>query len=351
MWISSKSKMRTADVHGTEWTAFDHLDRVLVGGSRMELTFNHMSAIHVETNSMAVQTIAILSPGDMGHALGRMLQRAGLDTMTYLAGRSQRTHDLAAQAGIRDLPSLEQLVVEADLILSILVPAHAVANAERVAMAIRSTGTHPAYADCNAIAPATMHQIDAIISDAGGACIDAGIIGGPPREGYAPRIYASGPYEQVLAELDGRGVEVRTLGGGTGRASGLKMCYAALTKGTAALHAALLTADERLGLSAALQAEMEESQPDARRAMQSLVGVPAKASRWFGEMEEIAATIASVGVTDRLHLGAADGFRMIAESPVGHERPETLDHRRTLAELIEILALRGKARDEHERAK
>ncbi len=46
----------------------------------------------------------------------------------------------------------------------------------------------------------------------------------------------------------------------------------------------------------------------------------------------------SVGVTDRMHLGGADMFRMIAESPVGHERPETVDDSRTLAELVAILA-------------
>ena len=287
---------------------------------------------------MEVQTVAILSPGDMGHAIGRVLRRSGLDTIAYLAGRSERTRALAAQADIRNVPTLEQLVLDADLILSILVPAEAVANAERVAQALRATGAHPAFADCNAIAPATMQQIDAIITDAGGACIDAGIIGGPPREGYAPRIYASGPHEHVLAELDGRGIEVRTLGGAIGRASSLKMCYAALTKGTAALYTTLLTAAEALGLSAELQAELEESQPQAWRGMQSLTGVPAKAFRWVGEMEEIAATFASVGVTGRMHLGAADVFRMIAESPVGHERPETIDHSRTLAELIAILA-------------
>ena len=291
---------------------------------------------------MGVQTVAILSPGDMGHAIGRVLRRSGLDTITYLAGRSERTRALAAQASIRDVPTLEQLVVEADLILSILVPAEAVANAERVAQALGTTGAHPAYADCNAIAPATMQQIATIISNAGGACIDAGIIGGPPREGYAPRIYASGPHEHLLAELDGRGIEVRTLGGAIGRASGLKMCYAALTKGTAALQAALLTAAEALGLSAELQVELQESQPQAWRGMQSLTGVPAKAFRWVGEMEEIAATFASVGVTPRLHLGAADVFRMIAESPVGDERPETVDHSRTLAELIAILAASSK---------
>ena len=217
-------------------------------------------------------------------------------------------------------------------------PSEALALAERVAEALRATGARPAYADCNAIAPATMQRIATIIDDAGGACIDGGIIGGPPRPAYAPRIYASGPHEQVLAALDGRGVEVRQLGGAIGRASGLKMCYAALTKGTSALHAALLTAAEALNLTDELRAELEESQPAARRAMQHLTGVPAKAFRWVGEMEEIAATFASVGVTPRIHLGAADMFRLIADSPVGHERPETLDERRTLDELITLLA-------------
>ncbi len=59
-------------------------------------------------------------------------------------------------------------------------------------------------------------------------------------------------------------------------------------------------------------------------------------------MEEIAATFANVGVTPRMHLGAADVFRMIAEGSVGHERPETVDHSRTLAEPIAILAASSK---------
>ena len=138
---------------------------------------------------------------------------------------------------------------------------------------------------------------------------------------------------------------MRKLGGAIGRASGLKMCYAALTKGTAALHVALLTAAEALGLSAALQAELEASQPAARQSMQGLVGVPAKAFRWVGEMEEIASTFASAGVPSGLHLGAADVFRLIAESPVGHERPEIVDRSRSLAELITILATYSNAPD------
>ena len=69
----------------------------------------------------------------MGHAVGRLLGSRGFDVVTSLAGRSARTRSLAAQAGIRDLGSTDALVTEADLVLSILPPAAAVAAAEETA--------------------------------------------------------------------------------------------------------------------------------------------------------------------------------------------------------------------------
>jgi 3-hydroxyisobutyrate dehydrogenase-like beta-hydroxyacid dehydrogenase len=272
----------------------------------------------------------------MGHAVGRVLRESGLDVVSCLSGRSARTQTLAAQAGIRDIPSLDLLVREADLILSILVPAEAVTAAERVAQAMASTGTTAVYADCNAIAPPTAQRIDTIITSAGGRFIDAGIIGGPPGPDEVTRFYASGPHEAVLGQLDGRGINVRQMGGEVGRASGIKMCYASLTKGTAALHAAVLTTAGSLGLSQELTAELEESQSAKLGEMQSVKSLSAKAFRWIGEMEEIAATYESAGVTPGFHLGAADVFRMIADSPIGHERPETIDKNRTLDQTVKI---------------
>ena len=60
---------------------------------------------------MGLNTIAILSPGDMGHGVGRVLVDGGYRVITCLAGRSQRTRDLAATAGIADTASLEEMVV------------------------------------------------------------------------------------------------------------------------------------------------------------------------------------------------------------------------------------------------
>ena len=287
---------------------------------------------------MAVGTIAILSPGSMGSAVGQVLRESGYDVVTNLDGRSERTRALAEEAGFRAVSGIDSIVEEADLVMSILVPSEAISVAREAAAAMKRTGASPAYADCNAVSPDTARELGKIIEAAGGRFIDAGIIGGPPGSGLPPRFYASGPHEAVIGELDGKGIIVPLLGGEVGRASAIKMCYASLTKGVSALQTAALVAAHRLGLSSELEEEMSSSQANVLAQMQSVIGLPGKAFRWVGEMEEIAATFESVGVTGNFHHGAAEIFRMVADSPLGDERPETIDPNRTLQETVEVFA-------------
>ena len=59
---------------------------------------------------MSIAAVGLLSPGDMGHAVGRALREHGLDVLTCLDGRSDRTRALAAAADLRDVPTLDDLV-------------------------------------------------------------------------------------------------------------------------------------------------------------------------------------------------------------------------------------------------
>jgi len=293
-----------------------------------------------------LKTIAIVSPGNMGHAVGRLLGSRGFDVVTSLAGRSARTGGLAAKAGIRDTGSIAALVAQADLVLSIMPPAAAATAAQEVATAMTAAGVAPPYADCNAIAPATTARIAELIGAAGARYIDAGIIGGPPSNGTGPRFYASGPDASLLTPLEGGGLLVRDLGGAIGRASALKMCYAAVTKGTSALQFAQLAAASRLGVDAALAAELAESQAAAYASMRrALPGLPAKAARWIEEMRQIAATFESVGVPGEFHRGAAALYELLSATPFADEPEEAVDRSRTLettvAALAEVCASRG----------
>lgn len=285
-------------------------------------------------------TVGLLSPGDMGGATGRVLHVGGARVLTCLAGRSERTRGLAAAAGFTDVPSLDDLVREADIVLSILVPAAARAVATAVAAAIARTGADVTYADCNAISPRTVTEIGATITAAGGRFVDAGIVGGPPQPGSSStRYYTSGPDTAPFAALAGHGLNVRVIGTEIGQASGLKMCYAALTKGVTALGTELLLAAHLLGLDDALRTEQEESTPEMLASlMRSIPPMTPKAYRWVGEMEEIAATFAEVGLTPRLFLGAADIYRLVADAPVGKETPENRDRSRDADGVIAALA-------------
>lgn len=287
---------------------------------------------------MPVETVGILSPGDMGSAVGAALKSNGLRVVTALDGRSERTRELAEKGNIENVGTVSDVVRESDLILSILVPSQAEALVAEVAEAISKTGNTVAFADCNAVSPETGKRMAKVIDDAGGRFIDAGIIGGPPRGGTPPRFYASGPHEAVLGELDGKGITVPLMGGEVGRASTIKMCYAAITKGTAALYAATLTAAESLGTYEELIAEMESSQPETLKRMQGVSTLSDRAFRWIGEMYEIASTFEAAGVTPKLHQGSADMFQMVADSPIGHERPETVDRSRSLHDTVKIFA-------------
>jgi len=129
------------------------------------------------------------------------------------------------------------------------------------------------------------------------------------------------------------------MGDRVGDASSIKMCYAALTKGTATLRVALLTAARALGVDVALTAELAASQESVLRSMHaSIPALPANAHRWIGEMEEIAATFDSVGLSPGFHQGAAAVYRLLGQTEFAHENPESVDTERTLETTIEATA-------------
>lgn len=237
--------------------------------------------------------VAIVAPGSMGAAVGARLAASGVEVLTTLEGRSAASRERARLAGIVAVP--ERDLAQADFVLSIVPPGAALAFAERAASWLASAAPaarrKPVFVDCNAVSPATVARIAARIDAAGAPFVDAGIIGGPPREGVSgPHLYASGAEAPRLAVLASHGLTIRVLDAPVGAASALKMCFAGITKGLTAVGAAMLLASVRAGVDAALRAELAESQPQLLDGF--VRGIPAmfpKAYRWVAEMQEIAA--------------------------------------------------------------
>lgn len=289
---------------------------------------------------MKIATIGIVSPGDMGQAIAMRLKACGYSVCTPLQGRSERTAQLAHQAGLIDCETVEHMVASCDAVLSILNPGAALEKAREVAHAMRAAGRKILYLDCNAIAPQTVHEIDGIVRGASGVFVDAGIIGPPPRGKLKTKLYVSGPAAAGLAQIVDPQLQVRIVSDRIGDASAVKMCYAAMTKGTIALGVELLVAARKLGVEQAVEAEFHESQSQMYESILSRsVSMPPKAHRWVPEMLEIAKTFEGVGMTPRMLQGAADMYELIAETRLGGESPEQArDRARTGAEVIRGLA-------------
>jgi 3-hydroxyisobutyrate dehydrogenase-like beta-hydroxyacid dehydrogenase len=273
---------------------------------------------------MQIRNVGVVSPGDMGQAIAGRLKESGLNVHVALEGRSERTRTLAREAGLTDCGSMEKLVAACELVISVINPGEALNVAREVAAAMRKTGRKIAFADLNAVSPQTARDTDRLIRDAGGMFIDGGIIGPPPRgEKDRPRIYVSGPDAYLMESIQHPNLLIRVLSERVGDASGVKMCYAAMTKGTTALAVELLVAARKLGVEQALEKELRESRNDVFEwQMRNIAVMPPKAYRWVPEMQEIAKTFGELGLTRRIFEGATDVYTMVAATSLGKESPE-----------------------------
>jgi 3-hydroxyisobutyrate dehydrogenase-like beta-hydroxyacid dehydrogenase len=262
---------------------------------------------------------------------------------------SQDTIDRAHQAGAQ-LVSDDELVQQCNVVLSVVPPSQAEATAQRIIDALSAVKREgPLYfADLNAISPSSARAVAAMFEKATSSVrfIDGCILGGPPKpksdadrgatnvtenadgtgDWSCPRIPVSGPHSldtlpggAALASL----LNMRVISPEIGPASGLKMCFAALSKGFTALATQSFTTAHRLGVAEDLALEMGQILPrHLDLARKGVPTMPPKAYRWVREMEEIAATMRDDGGwSGELFGGVADVYRAVAEDEVlGQER-------------------------------
>lgn len=263
-------------------------------------------------------TVAIVACGAMGAAVGRRLAGHGLTVLTSLEGRSPESRARAEAAGLRDAPDAE-IAATADVFLSILPPADATALAARFSGPIAEAGRPLVYADCNAIGLAEAKGIAAVVEAAGAVYCDAGIIGGPPRDGEpGPVFYACGAGAPALHQLADHGLRVTRLDGEVGAAKALKLAYAGITKGLTAVAATMILAAERAGAGDALKRELGASQPQLlARFGTALPDMLPKAYRWEEEMRAIAGFVGRERPESGLYDAAAALYRHLAQDRAG----------------------------------
>ena len=117
-------------------------------------------------------------------------------------------------------------------------------------------------------------------------------------------------------------LETAILGEQVGQAAALKMCYAAWSKGSTALLCGILATAQQMGVGEALaQRWGRDDTGFDEQAVRRARTVTAKAWRFAGEMEEIAATFVEAGLPGGFHAAAADLYRRLAGFKDATETP------------------------------
>jgi 3-hydroxyisobutyrate dehydrogenase-like beta-hydroxyacid dehydrogenase len=249
---------------------------------------------------VALHTVGLLHPGEMGAAVGAVLRGQGVRVVWASEGRSEETRRRAEGAGLEDVGSPAE-VARSDVIFSICPPHAALA----VAGSLGELGG--VYVDANAVSPETAAKVAAAVQAAGADFVDGGIVGAPPREAGTTRLYLSGERAELVRDLfRGSVLDTRVVP----NASAVKMAYAAWTKGTAAMLLAIRELARREGVEETLLAEWDLSLPEMRsRYERAERPAAAKGWRWVGEMEEIAASFEAAGLPGGFHRAAAEVYR------------------------------------------
>lgn len=268
---------------------------------------------------MQRETIGILHPGAMGISIAATAQNTGHNVYWASDGRSPQTRQRAEQHQLQDAGTIANLCALCSVIVSICPPD----AAEAIASEVFSLGFSGLYLDANAISPQHSIRIGEMAAAAGATFVDGGIIGGPAWQPNSTWLYLSGAAAPRAAACFTAGpLETRIIGDEIGKASALKMCFAAYTKGTTALLCAILGAAEAWNVREELANQWSQGGSDfAEQAAERTRRVTAKAWRFAGEMDEIAATFRAVGVPGEFHQGAADIYRRLTAFKDASETP------------------------------
>lgn len=278
--------------------------------------------------------IGLVGAGQMGSALGVALRAGGHEVVTSIAGRSARTIELAGSAGLRTLPSLDDVVSAAHIVLVVTPPDEAPSVASDLAGSARRSGSRPLVADLNAISPSTVDDIGAVLSRADLELVDGAISGPPPTVRPGARIYLSGKRANEVAELGWRGVTPIVVAGDAGVASAVKMCTASVHKGLTGILTQAVRTAAHYGVVDHVLADLGQ----AGHAPVAQIAIAAtKAWRFAPEMREIARTQAEAGLPASLFEAMKSVYEELALTPLARGNPESVKMDLTAEDLVSLL--------------
>lgn len=246
--------------------------------------------------------LAVIGLGEAGFAIASGLAEEGASITAFDAAPpgspfGVRIRARAAKAGIAMAETAAAAIPNADLILSIVIPAAAGDVAAHVAPHLRDGQL---FLDLNSIGPGTKRTLAAAIASGAGTFVEGAILAAVPPYRHRVPIALSGPAaHDARAILEPLGARVEVVGTEVGAAAALKMQRSLLVKGIEALLIESIAGAEPYGLTERVLTSMDESFPgidwtETARYLTSRTAL--HGARRAVELAEVAASLTDLGV-------------------------------------------------------
>jgi len=203
----------------------------------------------------------------------------------------------AAEAGVELVSSLQALIDAADVALCATSAKYALAIANAAAAFIRPGKI---YADLNSASPMAKREIAETIDSTGARFVDAAVMEIVPPHRHRVPIAVSGTGAKSFADLlNPLGMNVEYVNDSAGSSSSMKMFRSIFMKGLTSLMLETLLASHAAGVvdqvMASISSTLTKSTPE-ELANLLINRTAVAADRRVGEMKDVAATLAELGL-------------------------------------------------------
>lgn len=269
------------------------------------------------TKSINNTCIAILYPGDMGQAIAKELISANFRVISVSNGRSTNTIERIKNAGIEDVKTIENIVKEANYIISLTNAEASISIAEIVATEMELQKKYPVFIDMNSNNPQTVSKIQKIITKTKGLFINAAVLGNSHKVATNAKIIVSGTNTKQFIDTIGQVFHVKNVGSDITSASAFKLLFAMVNKSINGLFFETMIAASHYGFIDELNNELELFLPGTYQDLvKTTPTYPQHIKRRITEMDELVKMLKTENLPFHYALSAQEIFEQIDKEKI-----------------------------------
>ena len=254
--------------------------------------------------------ICLIGFGEVGRIFSRDLGALGVGRITafdpLFADPASKPSLAAAKGGIHPSASADEAVRDADLVISAVTAAQAMAAARSALNALRPGAF---LLDVNSASPGVKQAASEAVDAAGGRYVEAAVMSSVPPKGLRTPMLLGGAHAGAFLEfakdLD---LSAKVFSEKVGAASATKMCRSVMIKGVEALLAECLLSARHYGVEKTVLASLGDLLPNPdweKHARYMISRSLLHGKRRAEEMREVARTVEDAGLDPWMSAAAA----------------------------------------------